>query len=85
MRSINTTITTVLPVLSMLVIGGILLGGASIRDFALALFVGLILGTYSSIFVAAPILAWLRAIEPEARRAAKVEAAREARAGRPVR
>lgn len=81
MRSINTTITTVLPVLSMLVIGGILLGGASIRDFALALFVGLILGTYSSIFVAAPILVWLRAMRPEARRTAKVEAMRDSRSG----
>jgi len=64
MRSINTTITTVLPVLSMLVIGGILLGGATLRDFALALFIGLILGTYSSIFVAAPVLAWLKEREP---------------------
>ncbi len=81
MRSINTTITTVLPVLSMLVIGGLFLGGASLRDFALALFVGLILGTYSSIFLAAPILVWLRAMRPEARRSAKVEAARESRAG----
>ncbi len=81
MRSINTTITTVLPVLSMLIIGGVLLGGASIRDFALALFVGLILGTYSSIFVAAPILVWLRALRPEARRSAKVEAERDSRAG----
>ena len=81
MRSINTTITTVLPVLSMLVIGGFLLGGASLRDFALALFVGLILGSYSSIFVAAPILVWLRAIRPEARRAAQIEAAREGRSG----
>lgn len=81
MRSINTTITTVLPVLSMLVIGGVLLGGASIRDFALALFVGLILGTFSSIFVAAPILVWLRSIRPEARRSAKAEAARDERSG----
>lgn len=81
MRSINTTITTVLPVLSMLVIGGIFLGGASLRGFALALFVGLILGTYSSIFVAAPILGWLRAMQPEARRTAQVEARRQARAG----
>ncbi|MEM7271722.1 MAG: protein translocase subunit SecF [Actinomycetota bacterium] len=81
MRSINTTITTVLPVLSMLVIGGVLLGGAALRGFALALFVGLLLGTYSSIFVAAPILVWLRGIAPEARRAAEVEAARDNRAG----
>ncbi|MGH1489624.1 MAG: protein translocase subunit SecF [Acidimicrobiales bacterium] len=81
MRSINTTITTVLPVLSMLVIGGIFLGGASLRDFALALFVGLILGTYSSIFIAAPILVWLRSMRPEARRAAQIGAKRDARSG----
>ncbi len=81
MRSINTTITTVLPVLSMLVIGGVLLGGTSLRGFALALFIGLLLGTYSSIFIAAPILVWLRAIRPEARRAAAIEAQRQARTG----
>ena len=77
MRSINTTITTVLPVLSMLLIGGVLLGGASLRGFALALFVGLVLGTYSSIFVAAPVLVMLRELRPEARRAARIEAARD--------
>lgn len=81
MRSINTTITTVLPVLSMLVIGGIFLGGGSLRDFALALFVGLVLGTYSSIFVAAPILVALRGLQPDARRAARIEAARQGRTG----
>ncbi len=79
MRSINTTITTVLPVLSMLLIGGVLLGGAGIRDFALALFIGLLLGTYSSIFVAAPILVWLKEREPEVRRAAEMEARRRER------
>jgi preprotein translocase subunit SecF len=82
MRSINTTITTVLPVLSMLVIGGMLLGGAGLRDFALALFIGLISGTYSSIFVAAPVLVWLKERQPEARRAAEIEARRKARAAR---
>ena len=64
MRSINTTITTVLPVASMLIIGGVFLGGATLADFALALFIGLLLGTYSSIFVAAPALAWLKEREP---------------------
>lgn len=64
MRSINTTITTVMPVLSMLVLGGFFLGGSSLRDFALALFIGLLLGTYSSLFVAAPLLAWLRERAP---------------------
>ncbi len=65
MRSINTTITTVLPVLSMLVIGAVLLGGATLRDFSLALFIGLLLGTYSSVFVAAPVLAWLKERQPD--------------------
>lgn len=65
MRSINTTITTVLPVASMLIIGSILLGGATLRDFALALFIGLLAGTYSSIFVAAPLLALLKERDPE--------------------
>lgn len=60
MRSINTTLTTVLPVIAMLVIGGFFLGGDSLQSFALALFVGLLLGTYSSIFLAAPLLAWLK-------------------------
>lgn len=60
MRSINTTITTVLPVLSMIVVGVLFLGGADLMDFALALFVGLLLGTYSSLFVAAPVLVWIR-------------------------
>lgn len=66
MRSINTTITTVMPVLSMLLLGGFFLGGGSLRDFALALFIGLLLGTYSSLFVAAPLLAWLRERAPVA-------------------
>jgi preprotein translocase subunit SecF len=65
MRSVNTTITTVLPVASMLIIGSVLLGGATLRDFALALFIGLVLGTYSSIFVAAPVLALLKERDPE--------------------
>lgn len=65
MRSINTTLTTVLPVLSMLVVGGLFLGGATLRDFALALFIGLLAGSYSSIFVAAPVLVWLRNHTPE--------------------
>lgn len=65
MRSVNTTITTVLPVFSMLVIGGIILGGGTLRGFSVALFIGLILGTYSSLFLAAPLLAWLKEREDE--------------------
>ena len=56
MRSLNTTITTLIPVVSMLAVGSVLLGGATLRDFSLALFVGLLLGAYSSIFIAAPLL-----------------------------
>ncbi len=64
-RSVNTTFTTVIPVLSMLVIGSVVLGGVTLREFGLALFVGLILGTYSSLFVAAPAFVLLRERFPE--------------------
>ena len=57
MRSINTSLTSLLPVGSMLFIGGLLLGAGTLQDFALALFVGIAAGTYSSIFVASPLLA----------------------------
>jgi len=60
MRSINTTITSVLPVLCVLLIGGSILGAVSLREFAIALLVGLLVGTYSSLFVATPIVAWLK-------------------------
>ncbi len=71
MRSINTTLTTVLPVASMLIIGGLFLGGSSIVGFSLALFIGLLLGTYSSIFLAAPLLAWLKSRSSEQTAGAK--------------
>ena len=49
---------------SLLVVGSGILGAVTLRDFALALFVGLLVGAYSSIFVATPILAWLKEREP---------------------
>jgi len=52
-RSINTSFTTILVLLAI-----IIFGGNSIRDFVLALAVGVFIGTYSSIFVASPILVW---------------------------
>jgi preprotein translocase subunit SecF len=61
MRSINTSISSILPVISLLLIGAGLLGASTLREFALALLVGMISGVYSSIFVAAPLLAWLKA------------------------
>ena len=61
MRSINTSISSILPVLSLLFIGSAALGATTLRDFALALLVGMISGVYSSIFVATPLLATLKA------------------------
>jgi preprotein translocase subunit SecF len=67
MRSINTSIAALLPVLSVLVVGSIILGAIALQDFALALFVGLLTGAYSSIFIATPILAILKEREPKYR------------------
>jgi preprotein translocase subunit SecF len=64
MRSINTSLVAVLPVASLLIIGTYVFGGLVLKDFALALFVGLTVGAYSSIFVATPFLAWLKEKEP---------------------
>ncbi len=67
MRSINTSIAAVLPVLSLLVLGSGILGAVTLREFALALLVGLITGSYSSIFVAAPLVAIAKEREPRFR------------------
>jgi len=61
MRSINTSISSVIPVISLLLIGAGLLGAITLREFALALLIGMISGVYSSIFVATPLLASLKA------------------------
>jgi preprotein translocase subunit SecF len=61
MRSINTSISSLLPVISLLLIGSGVLGAVTLREFALALLVGMISGIYSSIFVATPLLAALKA------------------------
>lgn len=60
MRSLNTTITALLPVASLLIIGAWVMGAVALRDFALALLIGLVAGAYSSFFVAAPLLAVLK-------------------------
>ena len=67
MRSLNTTITALLPVLSLLVVGSWVLGAAALEEFALALLIGLFSGAYSSIFIASPLLAWLKEREPRYR------------------
>jgi len=65
MRSINTSLTSLLPVGSLLLVGFLALGAETLKEFALALFIGIAVGTYSSIFVAAPILARWKEREPE--------------------
>ena len=72
-RSINTSITSLLPVGALLFIGAQLLGATTLQDLALALFIGMAVGIYSSLFVAGPFFAFLKMREPgEQRRAAKV-------------
>ncbi len=64
MRSLNTSITALLPILSVLVIGAFVLGATTLEEFGLALFIGLLSGAYSSIFIASPVLALLKEREP---------------------
>jgi preprotein translocase subunit SecF len=63
-RSLSTSAAAILPVGSLLFIGANLLGARTLSDLALALFIGLAVGTYSSIFVATPFLVWLKEKEP---------------------
>lgn len=67
MRSLNTSITTLLPIGSVLVIGSVLLGATTLQEFGVALFLGLLAGAYSSIFIATPLLALLKEREPRYR------------------
>jgi preprotein translocase subunit SecF len=73
MRSVNTSLVVLLPILSLL-----LLGGSTLKDFAFAMFIGVLTGAYSSIFVAAPVLAVLKEREPRYRQLQERTAAREA-------
>ena len=59
-RSLATTFITLLPIIALLVFGG-----ATLKDFAFALMIGVISGAYSSIFVAAPLLTMWKEREPE--------------------
>jgi preprotein translocase SecF subunit len=59
MRSLGTTLTTLLPIITILIFGG-----ETLKDFAFALFLGVFLGAYSSIFIASPLLAIWKEREP---------------------
>jgi preprotein translocase subunit SecF len=67
MRSLNTQLASLLPVAGLLFVGAGLLGAETLKDLSLALFVGLLVGTYSSIFVATPILSIWKEKEPKYR------------------
>ena len=63
-RSINTSVVALLPVSAILFIGAFVLGAGTLRDIALALFIGIIVGTFSSVFIATPFEVSLREREP---------------------
>jgi len=78
-RSINTSVVAILPVGSILFIGAFILGAGTLRDISLALFIGIIVGTYSTIFIAAPLYAQLRSGEDAVKKRDKrTRAVREA-------
>ncbi|HEY8523421.1 MAG TPA: protein translocase subunit SecF [Acidimicrobiales bacterium] len=67
MRSLNTTITALLPVGSLLIVGSWIMGATTLEEFALALLIGLFTGAYSSPFIASPLHAVLKEREPRYR------------------
>jgi preprotein translocase subunit SecF len=78
-RSINTSVVALLPVAGILFVGAFVLGAGTLRDIALALFVGMLIGTFSSVFLATPFEVALREREPAIRdHTKKVLAARTA-------
>ncbi len=79
-RSINTMMVAILPVAAILFIGAGLLGAGTLRDLSLALFVGILIGTAATIFIAAPLYAWLRQSEPDLVKQAKKVAHRRTEA-----
>jgi len=77
-RSINTSVIALLPVAAILFVGGGLLGAGELKDLSLVLFVGMLSGTYSSIFIATPVLCDLKEREPQYQALAKRVSVREA-------
>jgi preprotein translocase subunit SecF len=67
MRSVNSTILSLLPVVGMLVVGSYIMGAAALQEFALALTVGIAIGAFSSILIASPVVVWIKEREPRYR------------------
>jgi preprotein translocase subunit SecF len=77
-RSINTSIVALLPVLAIIIVGAGFLGAGTLLDLAVVLFIGMAAGTYSSIFIATPFLVQLKESQPEMKAlAARVSARRK--------
>ena len=81
MRSLNTQITALLPMLSLLVVGSFILGATTLQEFAVALLIGQASGAYSSLFIASPALAILKEREPRVQDVRKRIEARAASSG----
>lgn len=81
-RSINTSVVALLPVVSIIVVGAGLLGAGTLLDLAVALAVGMAAGAYSSIFIATPFLAQLKNAQPEIKSLAARVLARRSQAAR---
>ncbi|CAN5276308.1 protein translocase subunit SecF [soil metagenome] len=81
MRSLNTSLSSLLPVGALLFVGAGLLGAETLKDLSLALFVGLLTGAYSSIFLATPVLSLWKEREPKYRNV-RAKVLREAQRGR---
>ncbi|MBK9475854.1 MAG: protein translocase subunit SecF [Tetrasphaera sp.] len=84
-RSINTTVVAILPVLAILIIGVVKLGAGTLLDLSLVLFVGIIVGAYSSIFIATPLLVSLRSSEEGVAELAKKAERHQARVAKAAR
>ncbi len=84
-RSINTTITSIIPVVSMLVIGAVILGATTLQEFSIALLVGLIVGGYSSLFIASFVVTKLKEREPEYEQISNKVAKKSGDSGGPTR
>src|SRR3546814_9986544 len=67
MRSINSTISSLLPVVALLIVGSFVMGAAALEEFALALTVGIVVGAFSSILIASPVVVWIKEREPRYR------------------
>ena len=76
-RSINTSIVALIPVGTILYVGAVQLGASTLKDLALALFVGMAAGAYSSIFIATPLVVQLKAGETDVVQAEKRDKARQ--------